>query len=584
MPIPPAVDGEGNTAVTIARSWGHTELVAVLASIEAQAAHRPLVCFEEDGTGADLQENTPPVSASDALPPGFRTDQTSTIAQQEDPNDVGDWEQDVELTAPPDDPSCTNLAASLHDQLSRHLVIDLDEGWDDVEIALPEALYFAGKRPAAEHQQALRQLLIQALRDGRVGEERVADALAAISNEGLIEAQDWSANLLTVLNDLPVIRDDEPDAPDPIVAVADVEEAEHGDTASAALAHFWSLQSNDTDPFSQYLKSLPADRLTRADEMRLGEMIEESSLEILAAITACSRVVSILLDDAQSILRGEKAVREMFDTAKGEEVGTGYKAEETNEKDEEGDCAATVSPPVAIVATLNGIIEGCRLASVDRSKLAAALYFAELSENYLTGLQEAAANSDPTGQLAARIRAAHVKAEAGRVRLVTANLRLVIWVARRYGALTLMDRIQEGNIGLMRAARRFDHRRGTKFSTYAIWWIRQSISRATADMARTIRIPVHVRDNLRKVEKAKIRTFAEMGVELDPQRIAVLTELPVQQVLKLLRVPDEPSSIDTDIASTIESYPDEATPSAEDKLIAEEVRTLVRRHLGILDQ
>ena len=579
---PTIVDRVGNTAFTIARSRGYTELVALLASIEAQpAAQSSSACCDEDDSSANLRENAQPVAAPDEVPLDFRIDQASPIELGHS-IDNGGWEQDIEPPAPPDDRSCTNSAASLQDQLSRHIVIDSDETWDEVEITLPEAIQFGGKRPAAEQHWALRQLLIRALRDGRVSEEQVADVLAEISIEGLIEAQHWSANLLTVLGDLPLIRDDEPDAPDPIVAATDADEAEHGDTASAALAQFWNLQSGNADPFSHYLNSLPTDRLTRADEVRLGERIQESSLEILAAITACSRVVSTLLADAQSILRGEKAVREMFDMVKGEEAGVEDKAEETNE-DDEVDGAALVSPSAAIIGTLKGIIEGCHLASVDRSKLAAALYFAGLSRNYFAGLQETAATSDPTGQLGKRIRAAHDKAEAGRARLVMANLKLVIWVAKRYGGLTLMDRIQEGNIGLMRAAHRFDHRRGTKFSTYAIWWIRQSISRAIADTARTIRIPVHVHDNLRKVEKARIRTFSESGVELDPQRIAVLTELTEHQVLKMLRVPEEPESIDTELASIIGNSSDYATPLAEEKLISEEVRIRVSQFLGILN-
>ena len=105
---------------------------------------------------------------------------------------------------------------------------------------------------------------------------------------------------------------------------------------------------------------------------------------------------------------------------------------------------------------------------------------AGLSLDYLTELQNVAAEEDSTGGTKERIKARLTKVDQARKRLAVANLRLVVWVARKYGSLSLLDKVQEGNIGLLRATERFDYRRGARFSTYAVWWIRQAIFRAIA--------------------------------------------------------------------------------------------------------
>lgn len=147
--------------------------------------------------------------------------------------------------------------------------------------------------------------------------------------------------------------------------------------------------------------------------------------------------------------------------------------------------------------------------------------------------------------------------------MVEAHLRLVIWVAKKHGGLTFEDRIQEGNIGLMRAVERFDYRRGVRFSSYATWWIRQAIGRAVADAARTIRLPVHVHERLRKIDKVRQVLRAQIGKEPEAQQIALLTELPVDLVRKLLDIPEEPLSLE-DCPHDVEVIAEESTTSPED--------------------
>ena len=599
-----ATDDKGRTALILAAEKGHAEICQTLLEAGADPSLRDdngndalyvAVKHGRKSVEVVLRERSAP------SPPDIQEERNDAInihltsfgaspypistPMDDEAYDPSSWEEEIETPKPLGDASCFADAEETQENISRHQPIDTDEDWLDVYIDLPEILTLRRRKSSesdAVWQIAVRKLLLTGLHHGWVTEEQLVDT-APLSDENPNDPDEECLTALrVVLGDLGIHVEDLPDSFASSRPEAEEDDDENWEASpfyddliesisDDAVIFLFDLLSYTNDPLTRFSKDLgPKQVLSRDDEIDLAGEISEGTREALGAIPQSPVAMSELLDWLDRAERGDISIQSIVGGSRSsseDALEQGAAEEDADDKDDTDNDDIDIilteepvdTPPASglapdlqlkfkkiralhdATAGVRTIIEQEAIADNLRDAINDLGTSSEFKERLWRAVNNDRTNSTAKQTLERGLKRVH----SAKNKFATFNFRLALWIARKYRGLPLMDLIQEGNIGLLKAIDRFDPIHGAKFSTYATWWIRQSITRAISDKKRLIRLPVHMVERVRKVELATNSLTAQLGRLPTTEELALAAYLPESQIRRILRVPQEPVSITT---------------------------------------
>jgi RNA polymerase primary sigma factor len=514
---PSLVDSHGCDAAALARAAGASAICELIRQTVSPAC--PPTMAEPPGKAACSQ------------------DAALSLLAISDLDDV--WIEDAERPRPDGDDSRVQQAEAVQEAISVHVPRDSDHEWSDFDLTLPETEAL-GADP--DLRSRIRNLMAAGWRQGRLAESAVR---AAASTEAEYGDEPDISSLLVVLDDLGVEIDAEADmvGADVDLTPPGEEDATAWEVAESGLDLLDRIDSPKVDPLNHYSREIQQFALlTRDGEQRLGASMERGIESAVTAIVDSRAARNKLRQLVNLVTQGSLPRARLFEPELASEGGeNGGKASphvDDDAMDDEERATADEENIATGPGSLSSVAELLRPRSTARTPLAQELLKLRPTSSLIEELAEAA---DQSGERVSgdAIRGGLKLARDARTALIQANLRLVVHNARGYMAsgMPLSDLIQEGNLGLMKAATRFEYRRGHKFSTYATWWIRQSITRAIADKQRTIRVPVHVLESASRVRKALSEAEARGPEAVNVEYLALTTQIPERTVRRILELP-----------------------------------------------
>ena len=543
-----ARDADGVTPLMLAMARGRADICKLLLDEGAdprlldQAGRSALAYAQSASWTAGLKFsslNGEPASEPSIREPGFRSqEKNDSKASSEltregsslEALDLGGWESETISVVPIDNVAMRQASSELQSEIARHRAINHDPNWFDIEVDLPTPAPRRVRNPERlQELDRLRTGFRRALAQGRYAPEEVRALLTGDFKEDEGARRRLQA-VFDTLAALGLVQEDWADWR------LDGSAGRHQQTQEVIdeACEYFTLHWSSEDIVDAMVRRLDRYPRLKADEDRQAWRRYDLALQSLCAAiaenrSACAELAQGLRAQARQLIWAETSVGPEDD----EDLAAEGQGEAAGEEPSQAESPDQVWSDDQFAAASALLVRLSQPQGHDAFQLREA-FLAEVQERRLPGSLLVAI---PDLKADAKTRAALAAFNKARDVIFESNSRLSMWLARRYGwsRLPLEDRFQEASLGLMRAIDRFDPRRGNKFSSYAVWWVRQSVTRAIADLERVVRLPVHLQETLRRFDLQTDALTYEFGREPTTAELAVRVAVPEERLVALLR-------------------------------------------------